>query len=250
LPAEAAPSFLVLPDLPPPGERMVLPEDESRYVSRVCRVRPGERVSATDGRGGLAVLRVLDRGPKTSVEVESCERARATRAAWVLAGAPEGERGDWLVEKLAELGVTVFQPVDCQRGAWARAAHRHERWQRLAVAALRQSRRRFRLDVRTPLPLDAATAGLPDDASAWLADADGPPASGVPPPPKGVAIGLVGPAAGLSPAERDSATARGFHAIALSDSRLRSETATLAWACWWSAAVPAASNDAGSRLGA
>lgn len=229
---------------------MVLADDESRYVSRVCRVRPGERVSATDGRGGLAVLRVLDRGPRTSVEVESCDRTTAARAAWILAGAPEGERGDWLVEKLAELGVTVFQPVDCERGAWEGTGRRLERWRRLAVAALRQSRRRFLLDIRSPLPLSEATDRLPGDGAAWLADAEGEPAAAYPPPAMGSAFGLVGPAGGLSADERERVTARGFRPIALSDGRLRSETATLAWACWWSSAVPPSSPHPGSRLGA
>jgi len=250
LPAEGVPSYLVVPDLPPPGGRMVLPDDESRYVSRVCRVRPGERVSATDGRGGLAVLRVLDRGPQTSVEVEACDRTTAARAAWILAGAPEGERGDWLVEKLAELGVSVFQPVDCERGAWEGTGRRLERWRRLAVAALRQSRRRFLLDIRSPLPLGEATESLPGGGSAWLADAEGEAAAACPPAALGSAIGLVGPAAGFSPGERAGVAARGFRPIALSDSRLRSETATLAWACWWSSAVPRPSPPAGSRLGA
>jgi 16S rRNA (uracil1498-N3)-methyltransferase len=235
LPADAAPSFLLVAELPSAGEKLALAEDESHYLTRVCRVRPGERVSATDGRGGLALLRVLEGGRRTVVEVESCERSRATREAWVLAGAPEGERGDWMVEKLAELGVAVFQPIDCERGCWERMKGRSDRWRRLAVAALRQSRRRFLLEVRAPQRIAEALAGLPAGAGSWLADAAGSPASTLKPPREGVAVGLIGPAGGLSPAEREVAEARDFQPISLSDSRLRVETAALAWASWWSA---------------
>ncbi|MEK7823998.1 MAG: RsmE family RNA methyltransferase [Candidatus Eisenbacteria bacterium] len=234
MPADAAPPFLLVAELPSAGAKLTLPEDESHYLTRVCRVRPGERATATDGRGGLGVLRVLEGGRRAVVEVESCERARPARAAWVLAGAPEGERGDWMVEKLAELGVAVFQPIDCERGCWERMKGRSDRWQRLAVAALRQSRRRFLLEVRAPQWFAEAMAGLPAGAGSWLADAAGPPAATLTPPREGVAIGLIGPAAGLAPAERQVAEARHFRPISLSDSRLRAETAALAWASWWS----------------
>ena len=235
MPAEAAPSFVLVDDLPPAGGRLTLPEDESHYLARVCRVRPGERVTATDGRGGLAVLRMIERGPRAALEVESCERVIAVRAAWVLAGAPESGRGDWLVEKLAELGVAVFQPVQCRRGDWGTMKGRADRWRRLAAAALRQSRRRFLMEVREPERLEDVIQSVPAGANAWLADAAGPAASGFQPPLTGVAVGLIGPAAGLTSDEHDLATERKFHPISLSDSRLRAETAALAWACWWSA---------------
>jgi 16S rRNA (uracil1498-N3)-methyltransferase len=228
---------LLVAELPSTGAKLTLAEDESHYLTRVCRARPGERVTATDGRGGLAALRVLEGGRRAVVEVESCERARPARTAWVLAGAPEGERGDWMVEKLAELGVTVFQPIDCERGRWERMKGRSDRWQRLAVAALRQSRRRFLLDVRPPQPFAEALAGVPREAGFWLADAAGPPATTLTPPREGVAIGLIGPSAGLAPEEREAAEARHPWPISLSDSRLRAETAALAWACWWSGGV-------------
>jgi 16S rRNA (uracil1498-N3)-methyltransferase len=237
LPGDAAPSFLCVPELPSAGARLTLPEDESHYLTRVCRARVGERVQATDGRGALASLRVLEVGRSAVVEVESCERSRPARSAWVLAGAPEGERGDWLVEKLAELGVTVFQPVDCERARWEKMKGRTDRWHRLAVAALRQSRRRFLLEVRAPRPLAEVMTEVPAAAGTWLADASGPAAASVAPPRDGVAIGLIGPAAGLAEPERALAGRGGFQAISLSDSRLRAETAALAWACWWSGAV-------------
>lgn len=237
MPADAAPSFLLVDDLPAAGGRLTLPEDESHYLTRVCRARPGERVTATDGRGGLATLRVIEAGRRAMVEVEACERARAPRAAWVLAGPPEGERGDWMVEKLAELGITVLLPIDCERGRWERMKGREDRWHRLAVAALRQSRRRFLLEIRSPQPIAEAIAGLPAGAGYWLADPEGRRAASQSPPSVGLAIGMIGPAAGLAPGERALAEQAMFQPISLADSRLRAETAALAWAGWWAGAT-------------
>ena len=225
--------MVLVPELPAPGGRLALPEAESHYLTRVCRAREGDRVTATDGRGAVALLRLIARGHPVMVEVESCDRIAPARQAWVLAGSPEGERGDWLVEKLAELGVAVFQPLDCERGGWDRLRGRAERWQRLAVAALRQSRRRFLLEIRAPLSLDQALAGLPAGGGCWVGDQAGLPASRQNPPGQGVAVGLVGPSAGLTPAELGLVSERGFAPICLSDGRLRAETAAMAWACWW-----------------
>jgi 16S rRNA (uracil1498-N3)-methyltransferase len=174
--------------------------------------------------------------------VERCERSERSREAWVLCGPPEGERGDWMIEKLAELGVAVLQPIDCERGGWDRMKGRAERWRRLAVAALRQSRRRFLLEILEPLPLAEALAGLPAGGGRWLGDAAGPAAATIAPAGSGLSVGLLGPAAGFSPSEREAAGRGGFSAMCLSDSRLRTETAALAWACWWSAAVSGASD--------
>jgi 16S rRNA (uracil1498-N3)-methyltransferase len=244
LPADAAPSLLYVEDLPGVGRRVTLREDESHYLARVCRARVGDRVSATDGRGALALVVLIQAGRQAVVEVERSEQSVPARTAWALSGAPEGERGDWMVEKLAELGVSVFQPLDCERGSWEKMKGRAERWRRVAVAALRQSRRRFLLEVREPLAVEAALAALPPEAGRWLADPAGPSAAGMQAPIDGLTVGLIGPSAGLSSGEREAAMSAGFSPISFSDSRLRTETAVLAWGCWW--AAPAASGHAAS----
>lgn len=244
MPADAAPSLLYVEDLPGVGRRVTLREDESHYLARVCRARVGDRVSATDGRGALASVVLIQAGREAVVQVERSDRIEPARTAWALSGAPEGERGDWMVEKLAELGVSVFQPLDCERGSWEKMKGRTERWRRLAVAALRQSRRRFLLEVREPLPVGAALAALPPGAARWLADPAGPSAAGVQAPAEGLAVGLIGPSAGLAGGEREAVMSAGFSPISFSDSRLRTETAALAWGCWW--AAPAASGHGAS----
>jgi len=55
------------------------------------------------------------------------EVARGDRAI-VACGAPEKDRADWLVEKLAELGVSELQPLECARGGWERFAARRDRF--------------------------------------------------------------------------------------------------------------------------
>ena len=234
--ADAAPALLYLPVLPEPGTLVELAAADAHYVARVCRARVGDRVEATDGRGARAALRLVEVRRGVVVELEAVTRETIRRQSWVLCGTPEGERADWLVEKLAELGVGWFLPVDTERGRWKTAAGRRARWGRLAIAALRQSRRAHLMVVEEPTPLPQALASLPPEGSRWLADASGALAGHTPASSVGeAAIGLVGPSGGLEEGERRAAVAAGFKPLRLSDARLRTETAALAWAAWWSA---------------
>src|SRR5262245_20855805 len=140
-PAEAAPAWLWISELPPAGQEFTLARDDAHYVTRVCRAAAGETLTATDGRGGIARLTAISARGEVRVRVTRLERAPETGIAGVACGAPEGQRADWLVEKLAELGVRLLQPIDAERAAWEKFERRVERWSRLATAALRQSRR-------------------------------------------------------------------------------------------------------------
>src|SRR5436190_359732 len=113
--ADVAPSHLYVPELGPSDSIVSLSRDESHYLHRVCRARIGDVATATDGRGALARLRVIEIGPAARLQVESVEAREPARISWIWCGAPEGQRADWLVEKLAEIGVAVWQPLQCER---------------------------------------------------------------------------------------------------------------------------------------
>jgi 16S rRNA (uracil1498-N3)-methyltransferase len=228
------PSFVYVPELGTAGSRVALSPDEAHYLARVCRARVGDVVRATDGRGAIARLRIASLDREASAEVESVERGARVRRARVWCGPPDGERADWLIEKLAELGVEIFQPLECERGKWTRAAERLERWRRLSIAALRQSHRRFLMEIREPLGIEAGLGELPRECSRSLASMGGRPPGGAG-HSEGLWVGAIGPAGGFTHAESTSLEAARFVPMCLSDGRLRTETAALAWAAWWAA---------------
>jgi RsmE family RNA methyltransferase len=175
---------------------------------------------------------MLDVRGEVTARVESLDRRSPQRRARVLCGAPEGQRADWMVEKLAEFGIERVVLVDCARGRWPEATTRLERLRRVAVAALRQSRRRWLMSTDAPLALAEAVARVPVEASRWLAAE-----SGTAPPraaSEGLSVGAVGPAGGFTAEEAGLLESAGFTPMALADGRLRSETAAIAWAGWWS----------------
>ena len=231
MPADAAPSHVYAAELGEPGAHNTLDADESHYLACVCRVRVGERIALTDGRGSLAQAVLITVGRRVEVEIEKLEQRSRERRAQVWCGAPEGQRADWLVEKLAELGVDALQPIDCARAEWKSFDRRVERWRRLALAGLRQSRGTWLLEIRPPIRL-AVIPPPPLGAVCFLADPEG--TAPAQPPARGSAsIGLIGPAEGLEPQEQWRARDSGFQPMKLGSNRLRCETAALAWAAWW-----------------
>jgi 16S rRNA (uracil1498-N3)-methyltransferase len=145
---------------------------------------------------------------------------------------------DWLVEKLSELGVEMFQPLVAARGVVQRGSGQSRveapgRWERIAIAAAKQCGRNRPLLVAPPAslaewlarprpPAHTVYARPGPDATpigAWLAERAGVAA------PRWAAIG---PEGGWSPDECDAFEHAGFNAVSLGDWTLRSETAALA----------------------
>jgi 16S rRNA (uracil1498-N3)-methyltransferase len=224
-----------VPELAAPGATLTLEADAAHHVVRVCRARPGDRVTLTDGRGRHASAVREPSGSGVLVRIEAVAEIARPVARILIVGAPEGERADWLIEKAVELGVTALWPADTERAAWRHGGSGRARWLRLARAALGQSRRAWLPELAASEPLDSLLTRVPAEAERWLADPEGVPAATTRIEEARDQMGVIGPAAGLSARERGEVIEVGFRAIRLSGGRLRAETAALAVAAWWAA---------------
>lgn len=207
------------------GSRVILDAEAAHHL-RVRRVREGERVGVTDGRGGLAegVLDSLGRNEAT-VEVVRSELVERQGRIHLLAPVGDRDRMLWLAEKATELELTGWQPV---------------RWQRSRSVSPRGEGEGFRVKVRARMVsalLQSGGAWLPDvlpesEPETALAGGDGhrvvlhmtgPPFAreGIVPP---VSVAL-GPEGGLEDGELELATSMGWRFVSLGRSVLRFETA-------------------------
>jgi len=203
--------------------------DGHHYLARVRRLGPGDPVVVFDGAGREAPAVV------TAVDADRVVvRAAAPRPApapapriVVLQALIKGDRMDWCVEKLVEVGADRIVLVAAERSVVRldaeRARSRQRRLQALAEAAARQCGRADVPPVSEPLPLAAALA----EAAACEARRVCHPSAGEPLAAiaaASVAV-LIGPEGGLAPAELDAALAAGFAPVALGPHTLRAETA-------------------------
>jgi len=193
-----------------------LDERDAHHLRRVLRLRDGEAVTISDGRGAWRPARWC--AGAAVVDGDVVEQP-PERGVCIAAAIPKGERLEWMVQKLAEVGVGSIVLVDCDRSVvrWSaeRATTHVARLRRVAREAAMQSRRTWLPAVAGPTPF-ADVAGT---AGAVLADPAGPPVDAR---RAGTGTVIVGPEGGFT--EREMAVAP---SVSLGDHVLRIETAAL-----------------------
>jgi 16S rRNA (uracil1498-N3)-methyltransferase len=196
-------------------ERPELDDRDRHHFERALRLTPGAPLTVSDGAGRWRRCRfgaVLE--PDGPVRTVTPPSPRLT-----VGFAPvKGDRPEWVVQKLTELGVDRIVPFLADRSVvrWdgERAQRQHQRLVAVAHEAAMQSRRAW-LPELAPVTTFAAAAELPGAARA---DPNGAPPSLDHP------IVLVGPEGGWSPAERQRLPAT----VGLGPGVVRAETAAIA----------------------
>ncbi|MEL6548266.1 MAG: RsmE family RNA methyltransferase [Myxococcota bacterium] len=208
-----------------PGEN-VLPSQQEHYLARVLRLRDGDPVELFDGQGNRGHGQVVLREDRLMVQVDALEAdPRPAVALTVAAATPKGDRADWLVEKIAELGAVSLQWIDTERSVvkLQEGSKKLERFARLADSAARQSGQSWTLAIHPPLPFDTFLA-QPFDAK-WIAHPGGTTVGAT--GPGSIAV-LIGPEGGFTDDEVTRAQGAGYMAVSLADTILRVETAAVA----------------------
>jgi 16S rRNA (uracil1498-N3)-methyltransferase len=203
----AAHVFVASLDAPKPE-----PDDE-HHLFRVLRLREREAVTVSDGRGSWIACEVRN-GALLPVSDAVLEPSPPTFT--VASAVPKGDRCDWMVQKLTEIGVSDIVFLHCARSVvrWEgdRAAKQLARMQRIAKEAAVQSRRVWLPTLRGPVSFTEAVAA----PGAVLAEPDGDPAV------TGTYV-VIGPEGGFSPEELSAPVPH----LRLSDTVLRVETAAV-----------------------
>lgn len=228
-PAQAVTArLLVAPGTLAPGDRTVDGEDYV-YLFRARRLAVGDPVVLFDGAGREADAAVASVDDERAVLAVGPVR-QATRPGphiTVIQAVVKGERMDWCLEKLVEVGADAIVPVETARTVVrldaAKRAGRRERHRALAEAAARQCGRADLPAIAEVAPLAAALAAV--DAEVRVVAQPGAPALRVA-PAASLAI-LVGPEGGLAPEEVALAERHGFTPVSLGPTILRAETAGL-----------------------
>ena len=190
----------------------VLSKDDHHHLFKVLRAREGEEIVVTNGAGQVAMARV-DLSSITRIsDVVTDPQPPATT---VYLAPIRGDRGEWAIAKLTELGITTVVPLVCERLALKFTGEAREkllgRWRKIAAEASGQCRRSYDLVVADPV----AVADVPLDVAVAEPGASGSLST--------VSAIAIGPEGGWASAEWPENQPR----IGLGDTVLRTETAAL-----------------------
>ncbi len=197
----------------------VLDRDDHHHLAKALRVPAGAAVTVGDGLGRWRPVVFDPDGSGLAAETvgEVMEEALPIWSLTVAFAPVKGERPEWTVQKLTELGVDRIVPILTERSVVRWDAKRWEKqatkWRRIGREASMQSRR-----VRLPIidDLTSLAALVADHGEVVLADPDGDPLG---PADRFV---VIGPEGGWAPTERS-----GRRLVSLPGGVLRAETAAL-----------------------
>ncbi len=191
-----------------------LADEDAHHLQRVLRLRPGDPFAASDGRG---TWQIREFGSKQVAEAPLFREPPVEHEVGVGVPLVKGERPEWMVQKLTEVGIDRMTFIVTERTVvhWdpSRMAKNLERFARITRSAGAQSKRAWLPSIDGPVPFVTACA---DEATALAASDGGPLAPSV----RNV---LIGPEGGWTETERR----RLPHSVCLGPQVLRAETAAL-----------------------
>lgn len=209
-----------------------LAEEESRHAIKVLRLRVGDTLHITDGRGNLHLCQVVSDSAKhcTVRVVESQSEFEKRNYSLTMAVAPTKniDRYEWFLEKATEIGVDTFVALESAHSE--RRVVKPEREEKVITAAVKQSLKAYHPAFEDMTPFKALVArefsgrkfiahcGEPVRGKSYLTSTLNAGEN---------ALVLIGPEGDFSPEEVSLAVENGFEEITLGTQRLRTETAAV-----------------------
>jgi 16S rRNA (uracil1498-N3)-methyltransferase len=218
---------------------VVVEGPEAHHLGVVCRLRPGDPLCLFNGDGKEYPARVLEvQRRQVTVEIVAVDSPQREVGVPVVVAAPlpKGDRAQFLIEKLTEIGVTSFVPLTSQRSVIEPRESRLEKLQRQVIEASKQCGRNVLMSIesltswatfcqRGDLP-GLKIFGHPGGTARSQVRAD---------QSRHKSVGFtlaVGPEGGLTDEEAELARTAGWFPMDLGTRILRIETAALVLATW------------------
>lgn len=212
-----------------PGQ-VTLDESQSHHVRDVLRLKIGSAIELFDNAGRVGRGVIMDLGtPGIAIRIDSIQQAARGGELIVASAIPKGERADWMIEKLSELGVSRLIPLMTQRSVVHPAGKgKRDRWLRIATESAKQSRRSGVMRIDELVSLGDVLGGSID--SGWYlstADVAIPVHDAIARGPVDRLSLFIGPEGGWSDAEIAQLSQAGLTGVKLTATILRVETAAI-----------------------
>lgn len=213
-----------------------LPEGESAHCSRVLRLKEGDEIVVTDGKGSRYICEITRSHPKNTEfvikETKSIPLQRSYRLTLAIAPTKNSDRIEWMLEKAVEIGVDKIVLLRCERSE--RKTMRPDRLLKVMVSAMKQS-----LGVYVPeleelksfKEFVEADYGKAQKYFGYCSEAYPRLEFVKECKPGGEVIVMIGPEGDFTPSEVEMGVANGFMPVTFGDKRLRTETAALFAVC-------------------
>jgi 16S rRNA (uracil1498-N3)-methyltransferase len=207
-----------------------LEEDTARHIAQVLRMKEGDCIHLTDGKGRVAKAKIIDIGKKTcDVFLSEIKNFPPTIKNITIAVSllKNASRFEWLLEKSAELGINSIVPIICQRTE--RQQFRQDRLQNILVSAMLQSRQSWLTELPNPILYMDFIKEINQENRfiAHCEEEEKTSLSTLIKPNQKDSLVLIGPEGDFTMDEIQAAIEKGFKPVSLGNTRLRTETAAI-----------------------
>lgn len=205
---------------------VTLDTEEQRHM-KAQRIKRDEKVSLFNGKGFVAIGTLIDTNLIRLIDSVKIPKSEVSLA--IAVAVPKGERADWMLQKLTELGISTIIPLKTERSVVLPREAKQERWQRILIEACKQSKQAWLPEL---LPLSTIEEALKHNADLkLLLDQEGKPIVEVLKKPVKHILTFIGPEGGFTDEEKQALQeAAGCIPASLGKQILRVETAAMATA--------------------
>jgi len=217
------------------GNLAVFSRDESGHCIRVLRMRKGDPINFTDGKGNLYEGVITGEShammEASVVKVFKEYGRRSYRLHAAISPLKNNDRLEWFIEKAVEMGIDEITPLICSRTEKQKI--KRDRLESLIMSAMKQSVKAYLPVLNEPVIISGFLAGNLSGVK-LIAHCNGiperKPVSSVVRRGEDTVI-MIGPEGDFTVEEVMMAVESGFIPVHLGESRLRTETAGVTACC-------------------
>jgi len=217
------------PELEDNADQFIFPTDESRHISKVLRKKSGDILQITNGKGVFFEAQILipDHKKCTAKIISRTQiPPKPYQLHMVVAPTKLNDRFEWFLEKATEIGVHEITPIICDHSE--RKVIKMDRMEKVIQSAMKQSLQAYLPKLNPAIPFKEFIA-QPKNGELYIAHCEEDKKkelSHIATAKNNTTI-LIGPEGDFSPEEIQLALQNGFQAVALGNTRLRTETAAI-----------------------
>lgn len=212
---------------------LTLNEETSKHIVQVLRMKEGEQLNLTDGKGNLLTAVISEAHKKhcaVRIQTASYKPQSARKITIAVSLVKNASRFEWFLEKATEIGITEIIPLLCERTE--RQHFRFDRMKGILVSAMLQSQQTWLPVLHEPVKFENALRLTPssDEVLKLIAHCEETqknPFSNFQIEKFSNSIILIGPEGDFTTKEIESAIENGFQPVMLGETRLRTETAAM-----------------------
>ncbi len=222
--------FFFHAEIPENVTSIYLEESASKHCIQVLRMKEGDRMLLTDGKGSKVTARIVEANRKKCavyLEERNPVPPKPYLFSLAIAFTKNNSRNEWLLEKVTELGCHHIYPVNCTRSE--KEKFNAERWHNILIAAMLQSQQSWLPLLHPQLSLQQLINIVKDDqklVAHCIQDRERVTLMNKLQPQQNTTL-LIGPEGDFTPDELTLCTRSGFSPVSLGPNRLRTETAAL-----------------------